>query len=68
MPKIMLDEPVSKFTNHDITAISGEFKVNDAAEVMVEDNIDSVLVFEGNLSMVNEIGTITNPDTFPKTL
>ena len=48
MAKIMLDEPVSKFTNLDITAISADFKVNDAAKMMVENNIDSVLVFEGD--------------------
>ena len=54
----MLEESVSKFTNPKLIAVSSEITVTDAAKVMGESNIDSVLVSENDAV----IGIITAKD------
>lgn len=54
----MLDESISKFTNPKLTAVSSELTVTDAAKVMSESKVDSVLVFEND----SVIGIITDKD------
>jgi len=44
----MLNEPISKFTNHDLTVLASELTVSDAAKLMSGEHIDSVLVFEND--------------------
>ncbi len=41
-----LNEPVSKFTNPKMTTVSSDLSIRDAAKVMLDSKIDSVLVFE----------------------
>ena len=56
----MLNDPVSKYTDHHMTAIEGHFKVDYAAKVMMDSQVESVLVFEdGDL-----IGIVTMKDIF----
>ena len=53
-----LNEPVSKFTNQKMTTVSSDLTIRDAAKVMVDSKIDSVLVFEhGQI-----IGIVTEKD------
>ena len=54
----MLNDTVSKYTNPKLTTVSSELKVSDAAKVMSESKIDSLLVFE-NYSV---IGIVTDKD------
>ena len=54
----MLNESVSKYTNPKITTASSELKVSDAAKVMSDSKIDSVLVFEND----SIVGIVTNKD------
>ena len=54
----MLNEPISKFTNPKIIAVSSELTVSDAAKVMSESKTDSVLVFEKD----DVIGIVTDKD------
>lgn len=53
-----LNEPVSKFTNPKMTTVSSDLTVRDAAKVMADSKVDSVLVFEhGQI-----IGIVTEKD------
>lgn len=53
-----LNEPVSKFTNPKMTTVSSDLSIRDAAKVMLDSKIDSVLVFEhGQI-----IGIVTEKD------
>ncbi len=54
----MLDEPVSKYTNHKMVVVEGHCKVTDAAKTMEESKTDSVLVFEDN----DVTGILTHKD------
>ena len=54
----MLDESLSKFTNPKLMAVSSELTVTDAAKVMNDSKIDSVLVFEDE----SVIGIVTDKD------
>lgn len=54
----MLNESVSKYTNPNLTVVASEVTVADAAKVMAEGRIDSVLVFENN----DVIGIVTTKD------
>jgi CBS domain-containing protein len=54
----MLNESVSKFTNSDLTVVASELTVTDAAKLMTEERIDSILVFEKN----EVIGIVTAKD------
>ncbi|MEX0639501.1 MAG: CBS domain-containing protein [Nitrosopumilaceae archaeon] len=56
----MLNEPVSKYTDHRMATIDSHFKVNDAAKAMVDSNVESILVFEDN----KIIGIVTIKDIF----
>ena len=54
----MLEEPVSKYTNHKMVVVASNFKVNDAAKVMTESKVDSIIVFEDD----DVIGIVTQKD------
>ena len=54
----MLDEPVSKFTNHHMTTIDVGLTVSDAAKAMVETKSDSILVYTN----YNVIGIVSLKD------
>jgi len=54
----MLNEPVSRFTNHHMTTIDVGLTVSDAAKAMVETKSDSILVFTN----YNVIGIVTIKD------
>ncbi len=54
----MLDEPVSRFTNHKMLTIDTGLTVSDAAKVMVEAKVDSILVYTN----YNVIGIVTIKD------
>jgi len=58
MLKQMLEEPVSKFTNHKLLVVEKNVTVTDAVKVMVESKIDSVLVSENG----DVVGIVTNKD------
>lgn len=42
----MLNEPVSKYTDHHMTTIDARVKVTDAAKAMLESKVESVLIFD----------------------
>jgi CBS domain-containing protein len=44
----LLNEPVSKFINRKMITISSDLTIQDAAKVMMESKVDSILVFEKN--------------------
>jgi CBS domain-containing protein len=54
----MLNEPVSKYTDHHMTVIESHYKVNYAAKVMMDSQVDSVLVYEND----DVIGIVTLKD------
>ena len=54
----MLDEPVSKYTNHKMVTIDVGLTAQDAAKAMVEAKVDSILVFTN----YNVIGIVTIKD------
>ncbi len=54
----MLEEPVSKYTNHKLTVVDINVSISDAAKVMVESKIDSILTSEEN----DIVGILTNKD------
>jgi signal-transduction protein with cAMP-binding, CBS, and nucleotidyltransferase domain len=58
----MLDESLSKFTNPKLMAVSSELSVTDAAKVMFDSKVDSVLVFEND----SVIGIVTDKDILGK--
>ena len=54
----MLNEPVSKYTNHKMVTIDTGLTVQDAAKAMVEAKIDSILAYTN----YNVIGIVTTKD------
>lgn len=42
----MLNEPVSKYTDHHMTTVDARVKVTDAAKAMLESKVESVLIFD----------------------
>jgi len=54
----MLNEPVSKYTNHKMVTIDVGLTVQDAAKAMVEAKVDSILVYTN----YNVIGIVTIKD------
>ena len=54
----MLDEPVSKYTSHKMVTIDVGLTVQDAAKVMAEAKVDSILVYTN----YNVIGIVTIKD------
>lgn len=56
----MLNDPVSKYTDHHMTVIESHMKVDYAAKVMMDSEVESVLVFENN----DLIGIVTMKDIF----
>lgn len=56
----MLNDPVSKYTDHHMTVIESHMKVDYAAKIMMESEVESVLVFENS----NLIGIVTMKDIF----
>ena len=54
----MLEQPLAKFTNPKLMAVSSELTVTDAAKVISDSKTDSVLVFENE----SVIGIITDKD------
>jgi CBS domain-containing protein len=56
----MLNDPVSKYTDHKMTVIESHYKVNYAAKVMMDSQVDSILVYEND----DIIGIITMKDIF----
>ena len=54
----MLNEPVSKFTNHKMTTVESSLTIQDAAQAMAQSKVDSILVFERN----KVIGIVTEKD------
>ncbi len=54
----MLNEPVSKYTNHKMVTIDAGLTVQDAAKAMVKAKVDSILVFTN----YNVIGIVTIKD------
>ncbi|MGQ0795933.1 MAG: CBS domain-containing protein [Nitrosopumilaceae archaeon] len=56
----LLNESITKFTTHKMTAVASNLTISDTARVMVDSNVDSVLVFEhGQI-----IGIVTEKDIF----
>ena len=58
MLKQMLEEPVSKYTDHKLLAVEHNVTVSDAAKEMIENKVDSILVYENN----DVVGIVTNKD------
>ena len=58
----MLNEPVSRFTNHNMTTIDVGLTVSDAAKAMVETKSDSILIYTN----YNVIGIVTLKDILNK--
>ena len=56
----MLNDPVSKYTDHHTVVIESDVKVDNAAKIMTEDEVESVLVFENS----NLVGILTIKDIF----
>ena len=56
----MLNDPVSKYTDHHMTTIDSKYMVNAAAKAMEDSNVESILVFENS----QIIGIITIKDIF----
>ncbi len=54
----MLEDPVSKYTNHQMVVVASNFKISDAAKTMTESKVDSILVFEDD----DVIGIVTQKD------
>ena len=56
----LLNEPVSKYTDHHMTTIESHVKVDAAAKVMMDSEVESVLVFQNS----DLIGIVTMKDIF----
>jgi len=56
----MLNDPVSKYTDHHMTTIDSKYMVNAAAKAMVDSNVESILVFDNS----QIIGIVTIKDIF----
>jgi signal-transduction protein with cAMP-binding, CBS, and nucleotidyltransferase domain len=54
----MLNDPVSKYTDHHMITVESHLKVNEVAKAMVEAEVDSILVFENS----NVLGIVTIKD------
>ena len=54
----MLEEPVSKYTNTKLIVVESHLTVADAAKVMTNEKVGSILVFEND----KVIGIVTNKD------
>jgi len=62
MAILMLDDPVSKYTNPKLVTVDVGVSVQTAAKEMVEAKVDSILVFTN----YNVIGIVTMKDIFAK--
>ncbi len=58
MAENSLDEPVSKYIYPKLTTIASELTVSDAAKIMAEKLVESIIVFEGE----SVVGIITDRD------
>ncbi|MFB5610809.1 MAG: CBS domain-containing protein [Nitrosopumilaceae archaeon] len=58
MPENSLSDPVSKYIYPKLTTIASELTVSDAAKIMAEKMVESVIVFEGT----SVVGIITDRD------
>ncbi|MFB5630006.1 MAG: cyclic nucleotide-binding/CBS domain-containing protein [Nitrosopumilaceae archaeon] len=58
--KDILNDPISKYTDHHMTVVESHLKVDYAAKVMMDSQVESVLVFENN----DLIGIVTMKDIF----
>ena len=58
MLKEMLEDPVSKYTNHELIVVDKSVSISDAAKVMTKSKIDSILISEES----NVVGILTNKD------
>lgn len=56
----MLNDPVSKYTDHHMMTIESHLKVAEAAKVMTESEVESILVYENS----DLIGIVTMKDIF----
>ncbi len=56
----MLNEPVSKYTDHQMTVIESHYKVDHAAKIMMDSQVESILVYEND----DVIGIVTMKDIF----
>jgi CBS domain-containing protein len=56
----MLNESVSKYTDHQMTVIESHHKVDHVAKIMVDSQVESILVYENN----ELIGIVTMKDIF----
>ena len=56
----MLNEPVSKYTDHQMTVMESHYKVNYAAKIMTDSQVESILVYEND----DVIGIVTIKDIF----
>jgi CBS domain-containing protein len=54
----MLNEPVSKYTDHHMTVVQSHYKVDYAAKVMMDSQVDSILIYEND----DVIGIVTIKD------
>ena len=51
----MLEDPVSKYTNHELTVVDKSVSISDAAKVMTKSKIESILISEES----NVVGILT---------
>ncbi len=58
MLKEMLEDPVSKYTNHELTVVDKSVSISDAAKIMIKSKTDSILISEES----NIVGILTNKD------
>ncbi len=58
MTENSLSDPVSKYIYPKLTTISSELTISDAAKIMVEKMVESVIIFEGE----SVVGIITDRD------
>ncbi len=54
----VLEQPISNFVETDVIAASSDLSVTDAAKIMTESNVDSLLIFEND----EVIGIVTQKD------
>jgi signal-transduction protein with cAMP-binding, CBS, and nucleotidyltransferase domain len=58
MSSEILDEPVSRYTNTKLIVVESQLTTADAAKVMTEEKVGSILVFEDS----EIVGIVTNKD------
>ena len=56
----MLNDPVSKYTDHHMMTIESQLMVDEAAKIMIGSEVESVLVFENS----DLVGIVTMKDIF----